>query len=73
MQRNSLGENLKQLRIAEDIGQTKLAEALNISVKTISHWETNYTEPSIAKLIQLADFFDITLDELVGRTERNSH
>ena len=73
MQRNSLGENLKQLRIAEDIGQTKLAEALNISVKSISHWETNYTEPSIAQLIQLADFFDITLDELVGRTERNSH
>lgn len=73
MEKTSFGENLKQLRVAENIGQTKLAETLNISVKTISHWETNYTRPSLEQLIQLADFFDISLDELVGRTERHSH
>jgi len=70
MEKILFGENLRQLRTAEGIGQIKLAEALNISVKTISHWETNYTEPSISQLIQLADFFDISLDELLGRTER---
>lgn len=60
-------ENLKSLRIAKGIGQAVLAEKMNISTKTISHWETGYSEPSIAQLIQLADFFDVSLDELVGR------
>lgn len=45
-----------------------LAEALNVSVKTVSHWETGYTEPSVLQRIQLANYFDITIDELVGRT-----
>lgn len=61
-------ECLRFLRKSNDLGQDKLAEALNISAKTISHWETGYTEPSISQLIQLADFFDVTLDELMGRS-----
>ena len=61
-------ECLRLLRKSNDLGQDKLAEALNISAKTISHWETGYTEPSISQLIQLADFFDVTLDELMGRS-----
>ena len=60
-------DNLKSLRKTSQIGQQKLAQALNISAKTISHWETGYTEPSILQLIQLADFFDVSIDELVGR------
>jgi len=60
-------ENLKFLRKAKEIGQAKLAQILSISTKTVSHWETGYTEPSIAQLILLADFFDVTIDELVGR------
>lgn len=60
-------ENLKALRLACGLGQRRLAEKLNISLKTISHWETGYSEPSVSQLVQLADFFDVTLDELVGR------
>ena len=63
----SLSENIKCLRNAAGINQTELAKALAISVKTISHWETGYTEPSVHQLMQLADYFDVTLDELVGR------
>ena len=63
----NFAETLKALRISNKLGQTKLAEVLNISMQTISHWETGYTEPSIAQLIQLADFFDVSIDELVGR------
>lgn len=61
----TLGENLKDLRKAKGIGQDILAEELNVSVKTISHWETGYSEPSIAQLIELANFFDVSIDELV--------
>ena len=60
-------ESLKLLRKSNGLGQDKLAEKLNISPKTVSHWETGNTEPSISQLIQLADFFDVSLDELTGR------
>lgn len=64
-----LTENLKLLRKEKKIGQDVLAKILNISAKTVSHWETGYTEPSVLQLIQLADYFEITIDELVGRTQ----
>lgn len=60
-------ESLKFLRKSKNIGQFDIAKELNISVKTISHWETGYTEPSISQLIMLADFFDVSLDDLVER------
>ena len=63
----NFSENLKSLRKMYGIGQGTVAEALNTTIKTISHWETGYTEPSIGQLIQLANFFDISIDELVGR------
>lgn len=60
-------DNLKVLRTTAGIGQKQLADALNTSPKTISHWETGYSEPSVEQLIRLADYFDISLDELTGR------
>ena len=62
----TLATNIKTLRHDRKVGQSALAKALNVSVKTVSHWETGYTEPSIMQLVQIADFFDVTLDELVG-------
>ena len=58
-------ENLKILRKENKIGQNKLATELSVSTKTISHWETGYTEPSITQLIAIANYFNITLDELI--------
>lgn len=62
-------ENLKNLRRENGIGQRELAKAVFTTVKTVSHWETGYTEPSIKQLIMLADFFEISLDELTGRKQ----
>lgn len=59
--------NLKNLRAEQQISQLKLAEALNTSIKTISHWETGYSEPSIAQILQIADFFEISTDELLKK------
>ena len=61
----NLGENLKTLRKENKIEQVKLAKELNVSAKTISHWETGYTEPSVSQLIAIANFYNITLDELI--------
>lgn len=60
-------DNLKSLRKEQKVGQQYLAEKINVSVKTVSHWETGYTEPSINQLILIANFFDVTIDELVDR------
>lgn len=60
-------ENLKQLRTVKNIGQKQLAQILNITLKTVSHWETGYCEPSISQLIALADYFEVSVDELIGR------
>ena len=64
-----LAKNLKTLRKEKGVGQGMLADVLGVSLKTVSHWETGYTEPSVLQLIQLADYFEITIDELVGRTQ----
>lgn len=60
-------ENLKNLRKQQGLGQKDLAKILSTTIKTVSHWETGYCEPSISQLIALADYFDITIDELVER------
>ena len=60
-------ETLRELRSMRGLGQQQLADLLKISVKTVSHWETGYSEPSITQLIALADIFEVTLDDLVGR------
>ncbi|MBO5907387.1 MAG: helix-turn-helix transcriptional regulator [Clostridia bacterium] len=48
--------------------QSELAEATGINQRTISNYETGKTEPDAAALIKLADFFNVSIDYLVGRT-----
>ena len=62
---NNFKENLKQLRKENGLSQTQLARALNLTVKTISHWETGYTEPSIKQILELAEFFHVPLEDLL--------
>lgn len=65
--RNKLGENLKQFRCELKLTQQQLANMLNISLKTLSHWETGYSEPSLDQLIALSDYFKVSTDELLGK------
>jgi len=58
-------DKIKSLRKEKNWTQKELAEKLNVSDKTISSWETGRTYPDIDSLIQLADLFDFTLDELI--------
>ena len=64
----TFGEKLKELRLEKGIGQVELAQHLDVSKGIISLWENNLREPLMSNLIAIADFFDITLDDLVGRT-----
>ena len=61
--------NLKLLRQEKKISQQKLADALGLSQQSINHYENHKIEPDIGTLIKLADFFDTSIDYIVGHTE----
>ncbi|MBQ8885074.1 MAG: helix-turn-helix transcriptional regulator [Clostridia bacterium] len=65
-----IGQELKAHREAWDLTQTKLADATGISQQKISYYESGKHSPPIEDCILLADFYGITLDELVGRKMR---
>ena len=59
---------LKEIRTAKGISQLKLAMDLNTSQNTISRYETGDREPGIMELIKIADYFNISIDYLLERT-----
>ena len=60
---------LKELRRSKRISQLKLATDLNTNQNTISRYETGEREPGIAELIRIADYFNVSLDYLLERTD----
>lgn len=68
----SFGSKLKELRIEKGITQKTMAESLNISIPTLSHWECNYQEPAFKDLIMLSQYFNVTLEELFGLDENGT-
>ena len=64
----SFGEILASLREERGIYQKELAAILKVSVGTISNYENNIHFPDQEALIQLAEYFDVTIDYLLGRT-----
>ncbi len=62
-----LGEKLKELRKSERLTQQQLADILKIGRVNYTRYETNAVRPDYETLIKLADFYDISLDELFNR------
>lgn len=60
---------LKEIRKSKGISQIKLAMDLNTSQNTISRYETGEREPGINELIKIADYFNVSVDYLLGRTD----
>lgn len=61
---------LKTSRKAARMTQEEVAEALNVSQAIICKWERgDGTAPSISRLIQLADLYKVSVDELIGRKQ----
>lgn len=69
---NNTGEFLKSLRIAKGLTQMELAEHLNVSNKTVSKWESGVGTPELSTLVILADFYDVTVDDILRGTRRVS-
>ena len=62
-------QNLRALRLACNISQAKLGEAVGMSQQSINQYENHEVEPDIGTLIRLADFFGTSVDFLVGHTD----
>ena len=64
-------KNLKKLRTEKGISQQTLADSIGISQQSINKYENHKIEPEILTLIAIADYFDTTVDYLIGRTDEN--
>lgn len=62
---------IKDLREDRDLRQTDLAKATGIDQRTISNYETGKSSPDAYALIKLADYFNVSIDFLVGRVNYN--
>lgn len=69
---NYIGENIKSLRRQKDVTQEELSVYLNISFQTISKWERGENLPDINMLTALANYFDVSTDELLGMDKQRS-
>lgn len=61
------GAEFKYHRQRANLSQKELADLINTSQQNISRWEKNEVEPSISFCVALADYYGISLDELIGR------
>jgi transcriptional regulator with XRE-family HTH domain len=64
-----VGENVKRLREAASVTQEELAKEIGISRPTLTNIEANKRKVSAEELAKLADYFNISADEILGRTQ----
>lgn len=62
-------KNLKYLRTYKNLSQAKLAEILGMNQQSINAYENRGTEPDVETLIKISDYFNTSIDFLVGRTD----
>ena len=63
-----LGNIIKELRLAHGMNQVELSEKFSVTKQTVSNWENNNIQPSVDMLIKIADFFNVTTDYLLCRS-----
>lgn len=66
---NEFKNVLKALRQEKGVSRKVLSEALNVSERLVSYWESGDRECNFNMLIKIADYFDVSIDYLLGRTD----
>ena len=67
----NFAENLRKLRRERGFTQEQLAEKMGVSFQTVSRWETGVVYPDIELIPEIADLFEIRVDELLGCTKED--
>lgn len=67
-----MGNIFKNLRKAKQLTQKELADIFNVDQTTVSKWEVGKAIPDYGTLQKLADFYNVSIDYLLGRAEKDS-
>ena len=66
MDQKKIGNFLKELRKGKGITQEEFAEKLDVSGRTVSRWETGVNMPDISLLVEISEFFDVSIPEIIN-------
>ena len=64
-----INQRIKELRISQSLTQKQLSQIIDVSEVSLQRFEYGSSRPSLDTLIALADFFNVSLDYLVGRSD----
>ena len=73
MNQQKMGEFLKHLRKDKGLTQEQLAEHFYVSSRTVSRWETGSNMPDVEMLIELADFYDVDICEIIDGERKSEN
>jgi len=73
MDQKKIGTFLKELRKEKGITQEQFAEHLGTSGRTISRWETGSNMPDISLLVEIAEFFDVSIPEIINGERKSEN
>lgn len=73
MDQKKIGLFLKELRKEKELTQSQLAEQLNVSDRTVSRWETGTNLPDLSVLVELADFYDVDIREIIDGERKSEN
>lgn len=73
MDQIKIGAFLKELRKEKELTQEQLAEELSVSGRTISRWETGSNMPDISMLVVLADFYEVSIPEIIAGERKSEN
>lgn len=71
MDQIKMGQFLKELRKEKNLTQEQLAEKFNVSGRSVSRWETGTNLPDLSILVELADFYDVDIREIIDGERKN--
>ncbi len=73
MDQKKMGSFMKELRNEKKITQEELSEILGVSNKTVSRWETGNNMPDIVLLMEISDFYEVDIRELLNGERENKN
>lgn len=68
-----IGSFLKELRKEKELTQESLAEKLRVSGRTVSRWETGNNMPDIGMLVEIAEFFNVSIPEIINGERKSEN
>lgn len=67
-----LAQKLREFRKKQGLTQEQLAEAMGVTVGAVSKWESGASTPDVSLILELADFFETSVDVLLGYTQQSA-